>query len=73
LPIILRGACAFDLFQYVGSFGGPDKGFGTVVVMVDMVEDRGDQILDTAKDSPAQAIFGQVAGSAPPCSAMNSR
>ena len=29
--------------------------------MVDIVEDRGDQILDTAKDSPAQSIFGQVA------------
>ena len=50
-----------DLLQDVGGFGGPDEGFGVVVVMVDVVEDRCDQLLDTVKDSAAQPIFGQVA------------
>ena len=52
---------ALDLLEYVGCLGGPDEGFGVVVVMVDVVEDRCDQLLDTAKDSAAQTIFGQVA------------
>lgn len=56
-----RGASALNLLQYVGSFGSPDEGFGIVVMVVDVVEDRRDQIFDTTKDSPAQTIFGQVA------------
>ena len=55
------GACALDLLQYVGCLAGPDEGFGVVVVMVDVVEDRCDQLLDTGKDFVAQAIFSQVA------------
>ena len=49
---------ALDLLQDVGGLGGPDEGFGVVVVMDDVVEDRGNQFLDAAKDSPAQAVFG---------------
>ena len=54
-------AGALDLFQYVGCLGGPDERLGIVVVMVDVVEDCCDQLLDTAKDSAAQAVLGQVA------------
>ena len=55
------GASPLDLFQDVGGFGGPDEGLGAFIVMVDVVEDGCDQLLDTAKDSATQAIFGQVA------------
>src|ERR1019366_897945 len=54
-------AGALDLLQYVGCLGAPDEGLRFVVVMIDVVEDRCDQLLHTAKVSAAQAIFGQVA------------
>ena len=67
-------AGALDLLQYVGSFGGPDEGFGIVVVVIDVVEDRRDQILDAAKDPAAQAVGCEVAEETlHPCSAMSSR
>jgi hypothetical protein len=37
------------------------KGFGVVVVKVDIVEDDSDQLLDTAKNSASQETLGQVA------------
>jgi hypothetical protein len=51
------GAGELDLLQDVAGFGGPDEGFGVVVVMVDVVEDRCYQFLDTAKHSAPQSIY----------------
>jgi len=54
-------AGAFDLLQDVGSSGCPDRGLWVVDRMIDVVEDRRNQILDTAKYSPAQAILCRIA------------
>jgi len=44
-------AGTLDLFQNIGCFGGPDKRFGMVVVLVDVVADGHDQFLDVAEDA----------------------
>jgi len=61
LPIILRGAGAFDFLEDVAGFGGPDERLGMFVVMVNIIEDRSNQLLDAVKGAAAQAVLGQVA------------
>ena len=54
-------AGAFDLFQDICGFGGPDKRLGIFIVMVDVIADCQDQVLDASKDAAAQPILSQVA------------
>ena len=58
-----EGLRAFDAFPDVDRFEGPDEGLGVVVVMVDVVKDRGDQIFGTANDSRTHVIFDQASNS----------
>ena len=51
----------FDLLQDIGGTGGPDKGFGTFVVTVDISADSHDQLFQIAKDAAPQPVLGEIA------------
>ena len=51
-----NGVTALDLFKDVGSLGGPDEGFGSLVVMGDVVLNGGDEFRDAAENTPAYAV-----------------
>ena len=50
-----------DLLSMLAAAAVQMKGLEVFVLIVDVIEDRCDQFLDTAEDFAAQAIFGQVA------------
>jgi len=40
--------------------GGPDERIGALVVVIDVVSDRGDEFFDIAKDAGAQSVLNQI-------------
>ena len=53
-------AGSLDLLQNVAGRGSPDEGLGGLVVAVDELVDGRDQLLDIAKDAPAEPVVGQI-------------
>jgi len=51
MPIIKSAPGTLDLFEYVGSFCGPDEGFWTLVMFVDVLSDGHDQFFSIVKDA----------------------
>jgi Bacterial membrane protein YfhO len=51
MPIIKSAPGTLDLFEDVGSLGGPEEGFGTLVVFVDVLSDGRDQFFSIVKDA----------------------
>ena len=52
-------AGALDFFQNIGRFGGPDKRFGMVVVLVDVVANGQDQFFDFAEDALPKPVLSK--------------
>jgi len=50
-----------DLFQDVSGFGGPDKGFGVLVVIIDVALNRQDEFFYVTEGATAQAVLSEVA------------
>ena len=50
-----------DLFQDVSGFGGPDKGFGVLVVIIDVALNRHDEFFYVTEGATAQAVLSEVA------------
>jgi hypothetical protein len=53
-------AGSLHFFEDVGCGCGPDEGFGTFVVVIDIVFDGCDQLDHIAKNSTAQTVRGKV-------------
>ena len=53
-------ASTFDLLQDVSGAGGPDERLGALVVVIDVVSERGDEFFDIAKDATAQPVLSQI-------------
>ena len=53
-------ASTFDLLQDISGAGGPDERLGALVVVIDVVSDRGDEFFDIAKDAAAQPVLSQI-------------
>jgi hypothetical protein len=57
----MQGAAStFDLLQDISGAGGPDDGLRALVVVIDVVTDRGNEFFDIAKDAPAKPILRQI-------------
>ena len=52
---------AGDFFQDVYGLGGPDEGFGVLIVAVDVVADGHDELFGVLEDAAPQPVFGQIA------------
>src|SRR5437016_4108466 len=53
-------ASTFDLLQDISGAGGPDERLGALVVVIDVVSDRGDEFFDIAKDAAAQPVLSPI-------------
>ena len=51
MPIIKCAAGALDLLEDIGGFGGPDEGFGILVMFVDVLTDGRDEFFGVMKDA----------------------
>ena len=51
----------FDFLQDIGGAGGPDEGFGALVVAVDVSADSHYQLLQIAKDATSQPVLRKIA------------
>ena len=60
MPIIQSAAGTLDLFEDIGSLGGPDERLRAPVVLVDVLSDSHDQFFRIMKDTAPQAILCQV-------------
>jgi hypothetical protein len=58
---IQGSAGVFDLLQDIGGTGGPDEGFGALVVTVDISADSHDQLFQIAKDAEPRAVLREIA------------
>lgn len=56
-----RTASALDFFEDVGGAGRPDKGFGVVVVAIDVIAEDYDHLFEIAKHSTAETVLRKVA------------
>ena len=54
------GSPALDFFEYIGSFGGPDKGLGLLIVLRNIILDGGGEFLDAAKHTAANPFGGEI-------------
>ena len=53
-------ASTFDLLQDISGTGGPDERLGALVVVIDVISDRGDKFFDIVKDAAAQPVLSQI-------------
>ena|ERR1035437_2458730 len=56
-----RFAYTFDLFEDIGVLCRPGEWLGVVVVLVDVLANRCDQLIDIAEDPVTEAILREVA------------
>jgi hypothetical protein len=57
MPIILRGAGAFDILEDVAGLGGPDERLRIFVVMFNIIGRRADRFSDFAKSLSGSNLF----------------
>jgi hypothetical protein len=53
-------ASPFDLLQDISDTGGPDERLGALVLVIDVITDRGDKFFDIVKDAAAQPVLSQI-------------
>ena len=51
---------AGDFFKDVGCFGGPDEGFGILVVCVDVASYGGDELFEVLENASFELVLRQV-------------
>ena len=60
MPIIERASGTLDLFEDIGSLGGPDERLGALVVFVDVFSDSHNQFFSIVKDAASQPVLCEV-------------